>query len=185
MRFRLAALFVFAVGVAAAGGAAKLRVTIAGYDKIEVGEFRNKVGENLSNEMVSDLQSRIVAAIQESKLVAAESNQDLKFPLKDPANDTRLSWEGTRAEADEKTLVLFTELITFNKGSRAKRYLLGGGTGRAELRGDCYLIDKKTGKQVARFQSFGETNWGAFGGGADKTLKGFANRIVSFLKGKY
>jgi hypothetical protein len=42
-----------------------------------------------------------------------------------------------------------------------------------------------TGKQVARFQSFGETNWGAFGGGADKTLKGFANRIVGFLKGKY
>jgi hypothetical protein len=72
-----------------------------------------------------------------------------------------------------------------NKGSRAKRYLTGGGTGRAELRGDCYLLEKKTGKKVLRFQALGETNWGVFGGGADKTLKGFANRIVSFLKGKY
>jgi hypothetical protein len=185
MSFRLAALFALGVGIAAAGGAAKLRETISGYDKIEVGEFRNKVGENLSNDLVSDLQTRIVAAIKESQLIAAESNLELKFPLKDPANDTTLSWEGTRAEGDRKTLVLFTELITFNKGSRAKRYLIGGGTGRAELRGDCYLLEKETGKQVARFQSFGETNWGAFGGGADKTLKGFANRIVSFLKGKY
>ena len=185
MRFGLAALFLFGTGLAAAGGAARLREALVGYDKIEVGEFRNKVGENLSNDLISDLRGRIVAAIEQSQLIAAESNQDLKFPPKDPADDTRLSWQGTQADADGKTLVLFSELITFNKGSRAKRYLIGGGTGRAELRGDCYLLDKKTGKQVVRFQSFGETNWGAFGGGADKTLKGFANRIVSFLKGKY
>ncbi|MFN7992815.1 MAG: DUF4410 domain-containing protein [Bryobacteraceae bacterium] len=184
MYCKLAIVLVLATGVAA-GAAAKLRDAMAGYTKIEVGGFRNKIGDNLSNDVVADLQGRIIAAINESKLLSAEANHDLTFPRKDPADDTKLSWEGTSAENDAKTLVLFSELITFNKGSRAKRYLIGGGTGRAELRGDCYLLEKRTGKQLFRFQSFGETNWGAFGGGADKTLKGFANRVVSFLKGKY
>jgi hypothetical protein len=168
-----------------AAAADKLREAIQSYDKIEVGEFRNKVGDNLGSEMVTDLQGRVVEAVNASKLIAAGHNPELKFPLKDPADDTKLAWRGTGDDTDSKTLVLFSELITLNKGSRAKRYFIGGGTGRAELRGDCYLLDKKTGKQIFRFQSFGETNWGAFGGGADKTLKGFANRIVSFLKGKY
>ncbi len=168
-----------------AQAADKLREQFVSYDKIEVAEFRNKVGENLENQVVADLQARIVQAINQSKLITASANPELKFPRKDPSDDTKLAWQGTAEDADGKTLVLFSELITLNKGSRAKRYLVGGGTGRAELRGDCYLMDKKTGRQVFRFQTFGETNWGAFGGGADKTLKGFANRTVSFLKGKY
>jgi len=168
-----------------AHAADKLREGIQNYDKLEVSDFRNKIGENLPAEMVSDLQARVVAAVNASKLIPAGPNPELKFPKKDPADDTRLAWPGTGDDADARTLVLFSELITFNKGSRAKRYLLGNGTGRAELRGDCYLVNKKTGQQIFRFQSFGETNWGAFGGGADKTLKGFANRIVGFLKGKY
>ena len=185
MRFGTVSLIVLTAALSGAQAADKLREGIQSYEKIEIVEFRNKVGENLPREVVSDLCVRVVKAINESKLLAADRHADLTFPKKDPADDTKLEWQGTGADADEKTLVLFGELITFNKGSRAKRYLLGGGTGRAELRGDCYLVDKKTGRQVFRFQSFGETNWGAFGGGADKTLKGFANRIVSFLKGKY
>ena len=185
MHYRIAVLSIVAAALSAVQAADKLREQMAGYDKIEVTEFRNKVGENLKAAVVSDLQARIVNSVNQSKLIAADFNPDLKFPRKDQTDDTRLAWPGTGDEADAKTMVLFTELITFNKGSRAKRYLIGGGTGRAELRGDCYLLDKKTGRQLFRFQSFGETNWGALGGGADKTLKGFANRIVGFLKGKY
>jgi hypothetical protein len=43
---------------------------------------------------------------------------------------------------------MFSEIVTFNKRSRAKRYLVSGGTGRAELRGNCYQVDKATGKQI-------------------------------------
>ena len=94
-----------------------------------------------------------------------------------------LGWEAKIR--NKSTLILFTEVITFNKGSRAKRYWVGSGTGRAEVRGNCYLLDKSTGEQLYNFQTFGETNWGAFGGGNDKASKGFANRIVNFIKGKY
>src|SRR5689334_9916026 len=118
----------------------KLREPIQNYDNLEVTDFRNKIGENLSGAMVSDLQARVTEAVNASKLIAAVANPNLKFPKKDAADDTKLAWPGTGDDADARTLVLFSELITFNKGSRAKRYLIGGGTGRAELRGDCYLV---------------------------------------------
>ena len=155
------------------------------YTSIEVAAPRNKVGDVLEEKAIDDLEERIVAAINESKVLVASENRDLKFPRKDPDDDTKVIFMGSGKEEDKKTIVLFTELITFNKGSRAKRYLIGGGTGRAELRDNCYLVDKSTGKQLYNFQSFGETNWGLAGGGSDKTLKGFASRVVGFLKGKY
>lgn len=154
------------------------------YGKIELAPFRNKVGDTLDGKTITELQEMIVQKINESKLFGADISKDLNFPKKDPDDDNKVVFAGTGKDDDEKTLILFGEIITFNKGSRAKRYMLGGGTGRAEMRANCYLVDKKTGKQLYNFQTFGETNWGAFGGGADKTQKGMANRLVDFLKGK-
>lgn len=174
---------VFLLAVAAYADQSK-REKLIGYGKIELAPFRNKVGDTLDEKTIAGTQDMIVQKINESKLFGADMNKDLAFPKKDPNDDNKVVFAGTNKDDDDKTLVLFGEFITFNKGSRAKRYLIGGGTGRAELRANCYLVDKKTGKQIYNFQSFGETNWGAFGGGADKTSKGVANRIVDFLKGK-
>lgn len=163
----------------------EVREKLTGYQKIEVTSFRNKVGDNVDNKLLADLHETVVNKINESKLFTASLNEGLPFPKKDPQDDTKLVYEGTSNAEDAKTLVLFGEVVSFNKGSRAKRYMVGGGTGRAELRANCFLVDKKTGTQLYNFQSFGETNWGLMGGGSDKTLKGLANRIVGFLKGKY
>jgi hypothetical protein len=176
-------LFVLLLAVAAYADQTK-REKLIGYTKIELAPMRNKVGDTIEEKTITETQAMIVQKINESKLFTADMNNDLAFPKKDPNDDNKVVFAGTSKDDDDKTLVLFGEIITFNKGSRAKRYLVGGGTGRAEMRANCYLVDKKTGKQFYNFQTFGETNWGAFGGGADKTSKGMANRIVDFLKGK-
>lgn len=163
----------------------KVREKLDGYDRIEVAALRNKVGDVLDAKTLTEMQDMIVKAINESKLMAAALDPTVEFPKKDPDNDIRLMFQGTGKDEDKSTLILFTEVISFNKGSRAKRYWVGGGSGRAEVRGNCYLLDKSTGEQLYNFQTFGETNWGAFGGGNDKASKGFANRIVNFIKGKY
>lgn len=171
--------------VAASGnGAEKIREKLNRYSKLEVAPFRNKVGDVLEQSVITDLQGRVVKAIADSRLLTASENIELAFPKKNPEDDTKVAFEGTGKDTDQGTVVLFSEIITFNKGSRAKRYLVGGGTGRAELRGNCYIVDKMTGKQLYQFQTFGETNWGLAGGGNDKTLKGYANRILDFVKGK-
>lgn len=177
-------LSVFFLATAVAYADQSKREKLVGYGKIELAPFRNKVGETLDEKTIAETQEMIIQKINDSKLFGADINKDLAFPKKDPDDDNKVVFAGTSKDDDDKTLVLFGEFITFNKGSRAKRYLVGGGTGRAEMRANCYLMDKKTGKQLYNFQTFGETNWGAFGGGADKTAKGMANRIVDFLKGK-
>lgn len=179
-----AVLLVFLLAAAAAHAGQSRREKLGGYGKLELAPLRNKVGDTLDEKMIADLQAMLVQKINESKLFAADINKDLAFPKKDPDDDNKVAFSGTDKDEDGQTLVLFGEIITFNKGSRAKRYMLGGGTGRAEMRANCYLVDKKTGKQLYNFQTFGETNWGMFGGGADKTLKGMSNRLVDFLKGK-
>ena len=176
-------LFIFLLALGAYAAQSK-REKLIGYDKIELAPFRNKVGDTLDEKSIAEVQTMVIQKINESKLFNADGNKDLSFPKKDPDDDNKVVFAGTSKDEDEKTLVLFGEIITFNKGSRAKRYLIGGGTGRAEMRANCFLVDKKTGKQLYNFQTFGETNWGAFGGGADKTAKGMANRVVDFLKGK-
>lgn len=162
-----------------------VREKLIGYDKIQVVPFKNKVGENLEGDTLAELHQTIANRLNESKLFATSIEAGLAFPKRDPDDENKLAYAGTNTDEDAQTLLLFGEVITFNKGSRAKRYLIGGGTGRAEMRANCFLVDKKTGKQLYHFQTFGETNWGAFGGGADKTLKGMANRILDFIKGKY
>ena len=178
-----ALLFVFLTALAAYAGENK-REKLIGYSKIEVASIHNKVGDTLDEKTITETQAMFVQKINESKLFSADSNKDIAFPKKDADDDNKVVFAGTNKDDDGQILVLFSEIITFNKGSRAKRYLIGGGTGRAEMRANCYLVDKKTGKQLYNFQTFGETNWGAFGGGADKTQKGMANRVVDFLKGK-
>lgn len=179
-----AALFVLLFAVAAAYAEQSRREKLIGYGKIELAPLRNKVGDTLDEKTIADLQTMLVQKINESKLFAADLNKDIAFPKKDPDDDNKVAYPGTDKDEDGQTVMLFGEIITFNKGSRTKRYMLGGGTGRAEMRANCYLVDKKTGKQLYNFQTFGETNWGMFGGGADKTLKGMSNRLVDFLKGK-
>jgi len=181
----LALTAVLLPGVLSSGTIGKVREKLDGYDRIEVAPIRNKVGDVLDTKTLTELQDMIVETINESKLMAAALDASAAFPKRNPDDDTKLVFEGTGKDEDKGTLVLFTEIITFNKGSRAKRYWVGGGSGRAELRGNCYLMDKSTGEQLYNFQTFGESNWGLFGGGNDKAPKGFANRIVNFIKGKY
>ncbi len=185
MKMRICSVLLCTLVLATAGLADQTRrEKLVGYEKIELAPIRNKVGDTLDEKTLAELHTMILEKINESKLFTADVNKDLVYPKKDPDDDNKVLFAGTNKDEDAKVIVLFSEVITFNKGSRAKRYTLGGGTGRAEMRANCFLVDKKTGKQLYNFQTFGETNWGMFGGGADKTLKGMANRIVDFLKGK-
>src|SRR5262249_50760238 len=144
MKQQIAAIGIALLTLASGSAADRLREKLDGYSKIEVVGFRNKVGDVLENSVITDLQGRVVKAINDSNLLTATEHSALKFPKKDGEDDTKVAFEGSRKEEDKGTLVLFSEIITFNKGSRAKRYMLGGGTGRAELRGNCYIVDKMT-----------------------------------------
>ncbi len=143
-RFSLLAIAFAVAGTAAGQAKNQLREKLVGYEKIEIAPFKNKVGENLENKMISDLHLTILGKFAETRIFAASLDEKRAFPKRDPDDENKLLVLGTNNDEDAKTLLLFGEIITFNKGSRAKRYVIGGGTGRAEMRANCYLVDKET-----------------------------------------
>ncbi len=88
---------------------------------------------------------------------------------------------GGRTNATEKTLIVTLNVKFFKRGSRAKRYLVGFGTGKSALDGDLIFTDKETGKVVYTAQVSHETTGGLFGG---SSFDGVGGQVASIIKRK-
>ena len=88
---------------------------------------------------------------------------------------------GTRTKATGKTLILTLNVKFFKRGSRAKRYLVGFGTGKSALDGDLIFTDKETGKVVYTAQVSHERTGGIFGG---SSFDGVGEQVASIIKRK-
>ncbi len=179
---RVVTVVLLILSVILVGFSITVRDKLASYQRIEIVPFKNKVGDTFSEAMLADLHLAVLKSLTDSKLLTASFNSDLKFPEGNPQENTHVVFEGTGKDDDNKTLLLLGEIVSFNKGSRTKRYLIGLGGG--ELRANCFLLDKKTGRQLYNFQPYGEILGGMMGGETYIFYKGLAIRIVKFLKGK-
>jgi len=86
-----------------------------------------------------------------------------------------------RTNANGKTLLLSLQVKFFKRGSRAKRYLIGFGTGKSALDGDIIFTDKETGKVVYTAQVSHEVSGGIFGG---SSFDGVGDQVASIIKRK-
>lgn len=86
-----------------------------------------------------------------------------------------------RTSATGRTLLLSLQVKFFKRGSRAKRYFVGFGTGKSALDGDLIFTDKETGKVVYTAQVSHETTGGFFGG---ESFDGVGAQVASIIKRK-
>lgn len=86
------------------------------------------------------------------------------------------------AATDEGVLRMEGTVISYEKGSRAKRYLIGMGSGKAYTTVQCTFKNKQTGQTLARVNFEGELSGGLFGGGSDGAAGGVVNAIVDYFK---
>jgi hypothetical protein len=86
-----------------------------------------------------------------------------------------------RTSATGRTLLLSLQVKFFKRGSRAKRYFVGFGTGKSALDGDLIFTDKETGKVVYTAQVSHETTGGFFGG---ESFEGVGAQVASIIKRK-
>jgi hypothetical protein len=86
-----------------------------------------------------------------------------------------------RTSATSKTLLLTLQVKLFKRGSRAKRYFVGFGTGKSALDGDLIFTDKETGKVVYTAQVSHETTGGIFGG---SSFNGVGDQVADIIKRK-
>ena len=86
-------------------------------------------------------------------------------------------------ETDETDGVLLLDgtVISFEKGSRAKRYFIGFGAGKAYCTIQSVFADKKTGEQILKLNFDGELSMSVFGGSAEEAVQGVVEAYLDYF----
>lgn len=81
----------------------------------------------------------------------------------------------------EDVLVMNGTVISYEEGSRAKRYFVGLGSGKAYCTIQVKFIDKASGEELARTNFDGELMGGIFGGSADEAVDGTVKAFLDYM----
>lgn len=141
------------------------------YQNIEVGKFTIRPSVEFPAEKIDSLTLSVVNAIRGSKKFAQVAVEGA------PA-----ATETAAETADVSVLKISGEVVKFDKGSRALRYVVGMGTGKSKLIVNVKFIDAKTGETVLEQIVDGDTSHGFFGGDSANVRTEVADEIVKVMK---
>ena len=88
---------------------------------------------------------------------------------------------GANTGASQDVLVLDGTLIAFEKGSRAKRYFIGFGAGKAYCTIQATFTNKATGEVVLKSNFDGELSMSFFGGDADEAVEEVVDAFIDYF----
>ena len=149
-----------------------LEKPLSAYSVLEVAKVKNNLNAAGSEELSAGLPERIVGELQEYQ--------------KEHPNRPFFRTVVTDTAATDDVLRMQTTLITYEKGSRAKRYLLGPGLGgKAYTTVQCDFIDKAENEVILRANFEGEISGGVFGGSAKQSSNAVVKSIVDYLRKNY
>jgi len=138
--------------------------------------------EALENFSVLEVE-RFATNVQE---VDQEALSGIPDEIVKKVSDLRKFREVTRStDSSVGVLVMKGTILSYEKGSRTKRYLLGLGAGKAYVTVQCVLINKATGQEIFKGNFEGELAGGFFGGGSGGAEKGVASAVSDYFKKNY
>ena len=85
----------------------------------------------------------------------------------------------------EGVLRMASTIISYEKGSRAKRYVIGIGAGKSYMTLRTILINKATGKKVFEADFEGEISGGFLGGSSRSTENAVIDEVGDYFKEKF
>ena len=138
---------------------------------VEVLPFSTNVDSEAANRAASELPQALIGRLREA--------------TREGSNDKLFSAVGESAQEREGVLTIGGTILSYEEGSRAKRYLIGLGAGKAYATVECIFTDKATGREITVATFDGELSGGFFGGAADQATKGVIRAIEDFIKDNY
>ena len=155
--------------VSLASAAEKEKKDLRGnYDAIEVVRFTAKDGTNFPPDYAVTLVEDMVKELQ----ATGKFKQVLR--------------EGEKPEnADAKVMRVTGTITEFNPGSRAKRYLVGFGSGKTKIVAQVKYMDVATGEQLWEDKMDGKVWIGAFGGESIGATRGLAKELAKKTKAHF
>ena len=138
------------------------REPLSAFSVIEVGEISSNV---------SDIESQVPVKIR----------SDI---IKEVSALRRFQSVTRQTDETEGVLLLKSTILSYEKGSRAKRYLIGFGTGKSYLTMRCTMINKATGEKIFEGDFEGEMMGGLFGGSSRSTENAVVDELRDYFREK-
>lgn len=143
------------------------------YEYIEVESFTIKQGVEFPADKIESVTQSVIESLSETN----------KFKNVSLTSSTPLNSNETRPELSR--LKISGEIIKYEKGSQAKRYIIGMGTGKTKLIANVKFINTQTGEVVLEEVVDGIVSWGLFGGDKDQVQSNLAKQIVKIVREKF
>jgi hypothetical protein len=137
------------------------------YRILEIRDFNSNLGDSESEELAKRFADRLHENIMKDR---QEHPDEIIFD--DVVRHTDIS---------EGVLQLEGTLISFEKGSRAKRYFFGFGAGKAYCTIQSVFTDKTKNESILKLNFDGELSMGLFGGSVDEAVQGVVEAYLDYF----
>ena len=139
------------------------------YQILEIRDFKCNLGDSESKELAARFADRLYKNIIKDR--------------KEHPDQIIFDQVVRKTEKKEGVLVLDGTILSFEKGSRAKRYLLAFGAGKAYCTIQSNFTDKTTNERILKVNFDGELSMGIFGGSADEAVQGVVEAYLDLSVG--
>ena len=175
MTGRRTALLVIAFAFLAAGcGSSRYTVieppkeSVRDFKTLEIRNFTSNLQDADSIRLADQFADRLHRAIQEDR--------------KEHPGESIFEQVVRGTDATGDVLVLDGTILSFEKGSRAKRYFIGFGAGKAFCTIQSTFTNKATGQEVLKTNFDGELSMSFFGGSADEAVDAVVAAYIDYLR---
>ncbi len=137
------------------------------FSVLEIHEFTSNLNDEDSVNLANRFASQLYTAVLENR---EENPSDTVFD--DVVRGT---------DQTDGVLVLEGVVVSFEKGSRAKRYWIGFGAGKAYCTIQATFTNKATGETVMKSNFDGELGMGFFGGSAEQAVDETVEAFIDYF----
>ncbi len=172
-------LVIVMTAVAVASGCASHKYTVleppskdlTDYQILEIREFTTNLGDPESKEIAALFADKLYENVMEHRR----------------ENPDQVIFDEVVRHTDEveSVAVLDGVVISYEEGSRAKRYWIGFGAGKAFCTIRSTFTDKSTDEQILEMDFDGELAGGVFGGSADEAVQGVVEAYLDYFDDYY
>jgi len=172
-RYMLAASLVSLTLIAA--GCASQRYTIVeppsqpltNYSTLVINDFTTNLNDPESVELAAGFANRLHMAVMRDR--------------KENPNESIFEEVMRQSDSTDRVLALDGTIVSLEKGSQAKRYFLGFGSGKAYITIQSTFTDLATGEQVLKTNFDGELAGGLFGGSFNETVDSVVRDYIVYV----
>ena len=142
--------------------------SLTDYGILEISEFKTNLNDAESRELANRFAGRLHLAVMNFR----ENNPEDRV-----YEEVTLDTDKTRG-----VLLMQGTIISYEEGSRAKRYWIGFGSGKAYCTIQVIFTNKETGEELSRTNFDGELAMGLFGGDADEAVDGVVKAFIDYMQ---